>query len=127
MAGIMGGIRRIFKGRQKSRFSVSGKAFVLITPTKENERKVQILDISEGGLAFVYEGSKEELIESGILKLLEENEVHMEKVNFDTVSDLPLEHTGGQMRRRGVKFKWVGAFDQARLRDFIKQVKTFEL
>ncbi len=127
MGGIFDGIRRIFKGRQKTRFSVTGKAFVVIAPTKDSEQKVQILDISEGGVAFVYEGSKEELMESGILKLLAENETHLEKVNFDTVSDVPLEYTGGQMRRRGVKFKWVGAFDQAKLRDFIKEVKTFEL
>jgi hypothetical protein len=125
--GIMSGIRRIFKGREKDRYAVTGKAFVVIAPSTAGERKVQILDIGQGGMAFVYEGSKEELLGSGIMQLLAENELHLEKVNFETVSDFPLEETGGQFRRRGVKFKWMGAFDQAKLRDFIKEVSTVKI
>jgi hypothetical protein len=127
MGGIFDGIRRIFKGRQKDRYSVTGKAIVVIAPSTDKEKQVQILDISHGGMAFVYDGTKEELMDSGILKLLAANEPYLEKVNFETVSDIPLSETGGQYRRRGVKFKWMGVFDQAKLDDFIKEVRTFQL
>jgi hypothetical protein len=127
MGGFFDGIRRLFKGRQGDRFSVMGKAIVVIAPATDQEQRVQILDISKGGLAFIYEGSKEELVESGIMQILAENECFLQKVHFDTVSDIPLQHRQGQLRRRGVKFKWMGVFDQAKLGDFINEVRTCSL
>lgn len=127
MGGFFDGIRRVFKGRQGDRFSVTGKAIVIIAPSTDNEQRVQILDISKGGLAFVYDGSKEQLVESGILQLLSENETFLEKVHFDTASDIPLQNQSGYYRRRGVRFKWMGVFDQAKLGDFINEVRTCSL
>ncbi|PKN32779.1 MAG: hypothetical protein CVU61_16550 [Deltaproteobacteria bacterium HGW-Deltaproteobacteria-19] len=127
MGGFFDSMRRVFKGRQKDRFSVTGKAIVIIAPSTDNEKRVQILDISKGGLAFVYDGSKEELIESGIMKLMAENETFLEKVHFETASDIPLENESGYFRRRGVRFKWMGVFDQAKLDDFINDVRTCSL
>ncbi len=127
MGSFFDSMRRVFKGRQKDRFSVTGKAIVIIAPSTDNEKRVQILDISKGGLAFVYDGSKEELIESGIMKLMAENETFLDKVHFETASDIPLENQSGYYRRRGVRFKWMGVFDQAKLDDFINDVRTCSL
>jgi len=127
MGSLLNGIRKFCKGRTQGRFSVTGKAMVVIAPGEDNERKVQILDISRGGLAFVYDGSQEELLESGILQLLANNVVFLEKVNFETASDVLLKETGGEYRRRGLRFKWMGVFDDVKLDDFIKEVRTFQL
>jgi len=127
VASLLDGIRRIFRVRRHGRFSVTGKAMVIVAPGEENERRIQILNISKGGLAFVYDGSPEELTESGILQLLANNVVFVEKVNYDTASDLSLQAGEGQYRRRGVKFKWLGVFDEGKLDDFIKEVGSFQV
>lgn len=127
MSGLSDGIRRFFRGRRQSRFSVTGKAMVLIAPGEVRERKVQVLDISQGGLAFVYDGPKEDLVDSGILQLLAHNVVFLEKVNFETASDIALQESEERYRRRGVRFKWMGVFDHGKLDDFIREVGTFKL
>jgi hypothetical protein len=127
MARFSDGIRRIFKGRKYNRFSVSGRAIVIVEPGEGDERKVRIMDISRGGLAFVYNGSSEELMDSGVLQLLSDDVVFVEKVHYETASDVLLHEAGGQYRRRGVKFKWLGVFDDVKLDEFIKEVRTFEI
>ncbi|HOI74697.1 MAG TPA: PilZ domain-containing protein [Syntrophales bacterium] len=127
MRGLSDGIRRIFKRRLQSRFSVTGRAMVLIAPGEDSERKVQVLDISRGGLAFVYDGPKEDLEDSGILQLLAHNVVFLEKVHFETASDVALQESEERYRRRGVRFKWMGVLDHGKLDDFIREVGTFKL
>jgi hypothetical protein len=98
--------------------------FVIVSPGTDKEWKVQVIDISQGGAAFIYQGSKEDLDTSGALKILAKN-VNLEKVNFETVSDEPAPgstDTSLPARRRGVKFKWMGVVEKADLRDFVKSI-----
>lgn len=127
MVNILNIFRMLFKSRQHERYNVRSGTFVIMSPGTDGERKVQIVDVSMGGAAFVYDGLPEELEASGILKVLAEAP-GLAKVNFDTVSDVPVPGStqpSETFRRRGVKFKWLGVLDKAELSKFIKEVGTF--
>ena len=114
------------EARQHQRFLVQKGTFVIVSPGTDKERKVQVIDISQGGAAFVYQGSKEDLEKSGVLKLLA-RDASLEKVNFETVSDEPAPGstcTSLPSRRRGVKFQWMGVVEKADLRDFVKSISS---
>jgi len=119
MANILGYIRRLFAPRHHQRFMVQNDTIVILSPGTDNEQNAHVIDISEGGVAFVYHGSKEDLETSGILNMLTKN-ASLEKVNFETVSDKP---ATGSYRRRGVKFDWMGVLKQNDLKDFIKSIR----
>ena len=124
MANIISYVRRLFSPRSHRRFMVQNGTFVIVSPGTNKARKVQVIDISQGGAAFIYQGSKEDLDTSGALKILAKN-VNLEKVNFETVSDEPAPgstDTSLPSRRRGVKFKWMGVVEKADLRDFVKSI-----
>jgi c-di-GMP-binding flagellar brake protein YcgR len=117
-------IKRLFRPRLHPRFYADKGVLVVIEPYTAEGRKVQMLDISEGGCAFIYNDSKEELKESGLLNLQFEDIPYLERVNFVTKSDNLLSDSNDkeeQLRRRGVEFKWLGVFDRKKLKEFIKQ------
>jgi hypothetical protein len=111
--------------RKHERFPAPKGIFVIVSPGTDNERKVQLIDISQGGAAFIYQGSKEELDESGLLKLLT-RDADLEPLSFETVSDQPvLKPAAGASlptRRRGVKFKWMGILKEENLKDFVRNI-----
>jgi hypothetical protein len=124
MANIINYCRMLLKPRIHQRFTVKSGTFVIVAPGTDKEQRVQVIDISQGGAAFIYQGSPEELEESGVLKVLAESPT-LSKVNFDTVSDIPTtesDQASGPFRRRGVKFKWMGVLEKAHLKSFIKEV-----
>jgi hypothetical protein len=129
MANILSYIRRLFVHRHHQRFLVQNGTFVIVSPGTKKEQKVQVIDISQGGAAFIYRGAKEDLEASGVLKILVEkanfDKVNLDKVNFDTVSDRQAPgsaDTSSPYRRRGVKFKWMGILEKADLRNFINSI-----
>ncbi|MBU1398049.1 MAG: PilZ domain-containing protein [Pseudomonadota bacterium] len=127
MVDILNFCRMLFKRRKYKRFNVRSGTFVLVAPGTDGERKVQIVDISLGGTAFIYNGRPEELEESGVINLLTE-ETSPGKLEFDTVSDIPVPgstQSSEEFRRRGVKFKWLGVLDKVALNKFIEAVSTF--
>jgi hypothetical protein len=115
----------LFKHRKHSRYNVQDGTFVIVAP---GEQKVQIIDISMGGAAFIYQGRPEDLEASGALKLIAE-EMSLQKLKFDTVSDVPApgyaQSLTKMFRRRGVQFKWIGVLEEAELNKFIKEVGIF--
>jgi hypothetical protein len=124
MAKILSNVRRESETRQHRRFIVPKGTFVIVSPGTDKEWKVQAIDISHGGLAFIYQGSKEDLNTSGALKILAKN-ADLESVNFETVSDEPASgstETSLPSRRRGVKFKWMGVVGQQTLKDFVNSI-----
>jgi hypothetical protein len=127
MAKTLSGIQRTSETRQHPRFIAPKGTFVIVSPGTDKEWKVQAIDISQGGVAFIYQGAKEDLDRSGILKILAGN-ANFENVKFETVSDEPaprsLETSSLPARRRGVKFKWMGVVEEADLRDFVKNSST---
>ena len=128
MANIFNYLRRIFKPRAHKRFVVKSGTFVLLLPGTDREHRVQVMDIGMGGAAFIYQGSPEELEESGVLKVLADAP-GLEKVHFDTVSDKQTpesRRTSEEYRRRGIKFKWLGVLEEQQLEDFIKEVGIVE-
>ncbi|MCX5819138.1 MAG: hypothetical protein NT047_04430 [Deltaproteobacteria bacterium] len=122
MGNIFSYVRRLFAPRSYRRFMVQSGTFVIVSPGTDKEQKVQVIDISQGGAAFIYQGTKEDLDASGVLKVLVENP-SLEKVHFETVSDEPAPGStdpSSPYRRRGVRFKWMGVMETADLMKFVK-------
>ena len=125
--GVIGLLRRLFRPRKHPRFYASKGTFVVVrhvTAKGKEMRKIQLLDISEGGCAFVYNGTKEELEEAGFLSLAAGDDPEFDQVDFETASDHPIPekyNSTGWLRRRGVHFKWLGMFDRKRLQEFIEK------
>ena len=126
-------LKRLFRPRLHRRFSVDKGVLVVIEPYAGQQvqmldvsalRQVQMLNISEGGCAFIYKGSKEELEEAGFLSFQSEDIPYLERIDFVTKSDNLLSDSidkEEQLRRRSVEFKWLGVFDRKKLKEFIKQ------
>lgn len=124
MADSVSRVHREGESRQHQRFTVPKGTFVILSPGTDKEWKAQIIDISHGGLAFIYQGSKEDLDASGTLKILAKN-ADLENVNFETVSDEPAPgstDTPLPYRRRGVKFTWMGVMGKQDLSDFVNSI-----
>lgn len=108
--------------RQHKRFMTPQGTFVILSPGSDKECTVQAIDISQGGMAFIYDGPKEHLDTSGILKILAQN-MDLEDIPYETVSDEPdSRHRGSSAssRRLGVKFQWMGVMKAPDLSVFIK-------
>lgn len=120
-------LRRFLTQRKYPRFFTLERTSIEISPYNpkgQKVRKFQILDISERGCAFIYNGMKKDLKESGVLSLLSGETPYLEKVDFITASDIPYTKTGndsGRLRRRSIEFKWFGTFQQTKVREFIVQ------
>jgi c-di-GMP-binding flagellar brake protein YcgR len=88
---------------------------VVIFPYRKNEKKFQIIDISEGGCGFVYTGRKEDLIEAGKLSFTERENIEdgelyeVDDVRFESANDIELDEAA---RRRGFKLLWLGELDK---------------
>jgi len=132
MTGILNSFKRFFKRRRYQRYYVKDGTLVIISPhnAKNREQKVELIDISRGGMAFLYKGSPSDIAASGLLKLLTKNHPYREEsFPFGTVSDIPAYRNtqkSDQFRRRGVRFKWMGFYDEFVLTDFINEVKICE-
>jgi len=134
--------KRFQKKRKHERFHVNSGTFVLITPESGTTWKVSLIDISMGGLAFVYDGTPEDLKQEGLLKLndsttvdtklIAANSNKYDRINkryildskpkdntikYKTVSDTEI---CGGFRRRSVEFTWMG-------QPSIEEVKAFIL
>ena len=125
MDSILNYCRRLFKARQHQRFAVQSGTFVIVSPATdpEQERKIQIVDVSHGGAAFIYQGPPTELEDTGFLKMFAETP-NSDRTQFHTVSDIPApgcEQTEEPFRRRGVKFMWMGLLGKEELGEFIKE------
>lgn len=112
-------LRRIFTRRKHSRFHAKEKTFIVFQPFTPDEQKLQIIDISQGGCAFIYTGEERDLEAIGQVCLMSDNLHQLAGINFSKVRD---EHLSGPFRRRGVEFKWLGPLDNEKLKKFIDQV-----
>jgi c-di-GMP-binding flagellar brake protein YcgR len=122
--GLLKILRRLLRPRTHPRFYVDKGVFVVVEPYTDAGKKVQVLDISEGGCAFIYTGTKEELEQSGLLSLQSEDIPYLDRVDFVTKSDTLIsdsEDNEEQLRRRSVEFKWLGIIDRKKLKEFIKK------
>ena len=129
-------LKRLFRNpRLHPRFSVDNGVLVLIEPHAVAYRKVQMLDISkrnqvqmlnisEGGCAFIYQGSRKDLEASGFLSLQFKDILYLERMAFVTKSDSLFSDSNDkkeQLRIRSVEFQWKGVLDREKLKEFIKQ------
>ena len=125
-------LKKIFRPRRYHRFSVDKGVLVVIEPYAGQQvqvldvsalRQVQMLNISEGGCAFIYQGSRKDLEASGFLSLQFKDIPYLERVSFVTRSDsllCNLNDKEEQLRIRRVEFQWMGVLDRGKLNEFIK-------
>jgi len=117
-------LRKIFSRRKHQRFLVEEKTYLVFQPNTSNEKKLQILDISEGGCGFIYQGDEKDLENMSFVTLTNDGIPYMERIKISKVNDNP---TSGPYRRRGVEFKWLGTFDKEKLKRFIQTVSISEV
>ena len=111
-------VNLFFKDRKNHRYLVHNGTVVVVLPTKAGTKikwSVQVIDISLGGAAFIYEGSPADLAKSGLIRLSDG-----EAVKFKTVSDVESSE-GSTYRRRGVKFEWKGVLGKEQIIQFINE------
>ena len=124
MDAIVSFFRKIFFNKRKhERFSVASGTFVLVSrdPEGSSEWKVKVVDVSMGGLAFIYQGSREELHQSGVLRMFQDSP-KSDMLKYQTVSDVPAPgYANSDYRRRGIKFEWMGYTTLKQVKDFIKE------
>ena len=124
MAKIPNHVPSAKETRRHRRCMAPKDTFVIVSPGTDKEWKVQAIDISQGGMAFIYQGSKDDLDTAGVLRILAKN-TDLPAVNFETVSDVPAPgctDTSVPSRRRGVKFKWMGVVNKKDLSDFVNNI-----
>jgi hypothetical protein len=118
-------LKRLFRNpRLHHRFSVDNGVLVLIEPHAAAPRQVQMVNISEGGCAFIYNGSSKDLEASGFLSLQFKDILCLERVGFVTKADSLLSDSNDkkeQLRIRSVEFQWIDILDRKKLKEFIKQ------
>ena len=118
-------LKRLFRNpRMHPRFSVDNGVLVLIEPHAAAPRQVQMVNISEGGCAFIYNGSRKDLEASGFLSLQFKDILCLERVGFITKADSLLSDSNDkkeQLRIRSVEFQWIDILDKKKLKEFIKQ------
>jgi len=126
-------LKKLFRPRRYHRFSVDKGVLVVIEPYAGQQvqvldvsalRQVQMLNISEGGCAFIYQGSRKDLEASGFLSLKFKDIPYLERLGFVTKSDSLLCDSNDeeeQLRIRRVEFQWIGVLDREKLKEFIKQ------
>jgi hypothetical protein len=110
---------RLFKQWKHEHFMVPEGTMVILTPGTNKKWSVQAIDISQGGSAFIYQRSEEDLHTWGTLKKLAKN------ASFETVSDKRASGSTGTSlpsQRPDVKFAWMGAVEKENLRDFINNI-----
>jgi c-di-GMP-binding flagellar brake protein YcgR len=118
-------LKRLFRNpRLYHRYSVDNGVLVLIETHAAAPRQVQMVNISEGGCAFIYNGSRKDLKASGFLSLQFKDILCIERVGFVTKSDSLLSDSKDkkeQLRIRNVEFQWIDILDRKKLKEFIKQ------
>jgi len=125
-------LRKLFIRRKHQRFFVRrGTVVVVVTPGKlgqEEQRRVHVIDISMGGAAFIYAGSPNDIDDTGFIKLRSAESLIDEKVHFETISDILIPDCMDSvvtLRRRGIRFTWMGVPGENLLKDFIKDNGLF--
>jgi len=108
----------MIRKRRSVRYYPCKNSLLVISPYTPSERRVQILDISEGGCACIYEGTREEMNESGLLSLMADEIPCVEKINYATKSDFSFSRSH---RRKGVEFRWLGSFTKNQVKGFISK------
>jgi hypothetical protein len=112
-------LRQLFNRRKHQRFFAAQKAYIVFLPNKQNERKLQIIDISEGGCGFIYHGDEKLIDMVGRVDLMDDKVPYLEDIFISVQNDAPA--TEG-FRRRGVEFKWLGTVSKKELNSFIKKI-----
>lgn len=110
--------------RKHKRYNVIDGAYVIIEQYRGVAEKIQLLDIGEGGLAFVYAFMGDAIAENGQISIIAGDKIYLEKVLYETMSDEELSQVSNEMivmRRRGVQFKKLKGVDKDRLMDFITE------
>ena len=117
-------LRKLFSRRSHPRYLAEQKTYLVFQPSTSKEKKFQVIDISEGGCAFIYHGDEKDIEKVSFVSLMRNNDPQIERINITTANDQP---ASGPFRRRGVEFRWLGLLDEKKLRDFIKKVSICEI
>jgi c-di-GMP-binding flagellar brake protein YcgR len=114
-------LKKLWNKRKQQRYHTHGHAYLVLNVGTDSERKLQIIDVSQGGCAFIYYGDKAD-IESGVAKLMTGHCVHIEDIKYEVRSDKQLTVND---RRCGIEFRWMGGVDKKGLAEFVNSAALF--
>lgn len=118
-------LRKLFNRRKHPRFFADEKAYIVFLPIKKDGTKlpVQIIDISEGGCGFIYHGDEKLVDQVGRVDLMSDKVPYLESIFISVQNDQPAD-AEGDLRRRGIEFKWLGTVSKRALKAFIQKVSV---
>ena len=122
MTGMVDVLRKALtrERRKHRRYQAMTGTFLVLGSRAASGQKIQIADISMGGLAFIYSGEKKDLANLGKLHLFTGEAPEVNNLMYDPVSSEYLD-LAQQVKRCGVEFKFLGVMDKNRLKKYIKK------
>jgi hypothetical protein len=118
MNRLAGYLRRIipsFRRKHKRYPAQEGMYVVLGIPGSEGLH-FQIIDVSLGGIAFIYNGSRNDLDDFEKLSITDGDKCFVDNVLFQPVTG---QYLDDEKMRVGSEFRFVGVLEKAKLKDFI--------
>ena len=73
--------------RRHQRYRVVDGVYAVLNNPETHGERIQIIDICEGGLAFVYAFLGNEIREEGAIDIMKDGRLLVEDVPYDTISD----------------------------------------
>ncbi len=111
--------RKLFNRRKHPRFVATQDTFIIFQHNTQHERVLPIVEISEGGCAFIYEEKEKDLEKSCFVALMSGDDTYLEQIKISSVSDTPASKS---FIKRSVVFRPQGSLDSKRLKRFIEKV-----
>ncbi len=109
--------------RMYERFPVVDNAFAVLRFSPSTMKIGRITDISIGGMAFEYEHSEDWNDAPRELSILfGDDDFYLEKIQFETISDIIISFSFTETRRRGIKFGDLTASQKKQLEVFVKTI-----
>ena len=111
-------LRRIipfFRRRHKRHPAPEGMYVVLGVPQPDG-LNFQIIDVSLGGVAFIYQGAREDLERFEKLSITDGDKCFVDNLMFKPVGE---QYIDSEKMRVGSEFRFMGVLEQSKLRDFI--------
>lgn len=115
----------VFNRRRYRRFLPLDSTFVVLGGEPVDGEKIPVLDLSMGGLAFVYHSyDGDNSMDDNRLSLLLGHNVYLRNLKYDIVSDEEFSDDsdfGKLLRRRSVRFKNLREYEGKQLKHFISK------
>lgn len=110
------------KRRKDERFKIHDGVIVVVDPN--SEKKDKIIDISLGGLAFIYKNRGKEFDKEFEVDIYIDNEIYLKKLKVKLISDIEIGEVpfeSANVRRLSGQFMWLTPVQKSDLNSLFKK------